>query len=177
MKIHSILACSSVNGPGRRFVVWVQGCNRRCGGCFNQGAQSFAGGVEMSRGEILEEIDTHEVTGLTVSGGEPFEQEEDLAELLVSVKKMGLTTLVYTGYTWEELWDRKSTALKYCDWLIDGQYKKNIPTHCRWTGSGNQRVLLLQNGHITGDATEWEPYSETGEIIINENLHQIQELF
>jgi anaerobic ribonucleoside-triphosphate reductase activating protein len=169
MKIHSILDCSCANGPGSRFVVWVQGCSRHCEGCFNLDAQTFTGGIEMSCRRILAGVDKKKVSGLTVSGGEPFEQDKELAVLLRSAKKMGLSTLVYTGFTWEELSKKKSEALKLCDYLIDGAFEKGNPSLCRWAGSGNQRFLMLQDGHIGADMTCSEPFCETGEITIEEN--------
>ena len=169
MKIHSILDWSCANGPNCRFVVWVQGCSRHCDGCFNPDAQSFTGGMEMTCSDILASVDKKKVTGLTVSGGEPFEQEKELTELLIAAKNTGLDTLVYTGFTWEELSGRRSTALKYCDYLVDGPFEKDKPSTCRWAGSGNQRFLQLQNGIITGDMTDNEPFSEMGEIVIGGN--------
>jgi anaerobic ribonucleoside-triphosphate reductase activating protein len=169
MKIHSILDCSCSNGPGSRFVVWVQGCSRHCEGCFNPGTQPFTGGTEMSCSRILAGVDKKKVTGLTVSGGEPFEQDEELAVLLCSAKEMGLSTLAYTGFTWEELTKKKSEALKFCDYLIDGAFEKDNPSLCRWAGSGNQRFLMLHDGRIAADMTCSDTFCETGEIIIEEN--------
>jgi anaerobic ribonucleoside-triphosphate reductase activating protein len=169
VRIHRILACSKANGPGSRFVVWVQGCNRHCSGCFNPDAQPSGGGSEMDITTILSGIDPECVSGLTVSGGEPFEQPEALKDLLQAARNRGLNTLVYTGYTWEELWARREPALQFCDYLIDGPYEQGNPPRCGWSGSGNQRFLVLCDGVITEDRTERESCAETGEIYISED--------
>lgn len=167
MMVHKIVKCSEANGPGSRIVVWVQGCSRRCGGCFNPAAQPFCGGTYMSAEQILSSADRSRVTGLTVSGGEPFEQPEELAVLLHTAKKYGLDTLVFTGFTYEQLSGLNEPALADCDYLIDGPYRKNVPPVCRWTGSGNQRFLHLRDGLLIQDLTESEQYSKTGEIFID----------
>ncbi|MCQ2584702.1 MAG: radical SAM protein [Treponema sp.] len=169
MRINSILEFSEANGPGKRGVVWVQGCSRQCEGCFNPQTQDFEGGVEKNPESVLQQFDLSKIQGLTVSGGEPFSQKEELLSLLKQAKSKGLNTLVYSGFTYEELFDFASDALEYCDYLIDGPYKKNIPSKCRWAGSGNQRFLELKNGKIVNDLTESDAFSQTAEIIIEEN--------
>jgi anaerobic ribonucleoside-triphosphate reductase activating protein len=152
MKIHRLLSVSQANGPGYRFVVWVQGCSRRCFGCFNPDTHDHNGGYEISVSEIISQIPFAEVSGITLSGGEPFEQPEELAVLLEKAAQRGLDRLVYTGYTYEELtlhenrWIAKSLSL--IDILIDGSYKKEMPQDMLWAGSGNQRILQLRHGNI-----------------------------
>lgn len=168
MRINSILKVSEANGPGKRGVVWVQGCGRKCEGCFNPKTQSYSGGKEMQVSSILRGFNLEEISGITVSGGEPFDQAEELKELLELAKKNNLNTLVYSGYTYKELSLSKRDVLNYCDYLIDGPYKKDIPSKCRWAGSGNQRFLELEKGEIKKDLTESDEYSKTAEIIIDE---------
>ena len=57
MRINSILKESEANGPGKRGVVWVQGCSRHCKGCFNPETQSYSGGIEMDCESIMAEFD------------------------------------------------------------------------------------------------------------------------
>ena len=98
---------------------------------------------------------------------EPFNQKSELKELLKEVKKMGLGTLVFTGFTYEEICNTE--AIKYCDYLIDGPFIKEIPPVCKYTGSGNQRFLKLKNGKIAEDLTlQYKGVNET-EIIIQED--------
>jgi anaerobic ribonucleoside-triphosphate reductase activating protein len=100
----------------------------------------------------MRRIPHDEVTGITISGGEPFEQVEELAYLLETIKETGLHRLVYTGFTYEELAGVGDTAVRksllLTDMLIDGAYQQgNAPT-APWTGSGNQRIILLNKGAI-----------------------------
>ena len=168
MKINSILKLSEANGPGKRGVVWVQGCGRNCKGCFNPKAQSYSGGIEMQVSSIIKEFNLEQIEGITVRGGEPFDQPEELKKLLELAKKNNLNTLVYSGYTYEELCKKNRDVLCFCNYLIDGPYKKDIPSKCKWAGSGNQRFLELENGEIKSDLTDCEEYSKTAEIIIDE---------
>jgi len=133
-------------------VVWVQGCSRRCPGCFNSDTHDPCGGYENEIQEIFKEIPLTEVEGITVSGGEPFEQTEELLALLYTAFQMRLHRLVYTGYTYEELQLKKDITVEKClmetDLLIDGAFKKENPPYMPWTGSGNQRLIQLHNGKI-----------------------------
>jgi anaerobic ribonucleoside-triphosphate reductase activating protein len=143
---------SKVNGPGARFVVWTQGCSRHCPGCFNQATHSFEAGYELSMEQILKRIPYNDVKGITISGGEPFEQVEELAYLLEAAKETGLHRLVYTGFTYEELAEMNDFNVRKCllltDMLIDGPYQQHNTPTAPWTGSGNQRIILLNNGNM-----------------------------
>ena len=90
MRINSILKESKVNGPGNRAVVWVQGCSLHCENCFNKAAHSLNGGIELTPEQIIAQIDCEAVDGLTVSGGEPFDQSSELKKLLELAKEKNL---------------------------------------------------------------------------------------
>lgn len=167
MLINSILPESKVNGLGNRAVVWVQGCSMNCEGCFNNSAHSYTGGTELTAEQIFMQLDCSVITGITVSGGEPFEQSFELEKLLKLAKANKLNTLVYTGYSFEKLCIEHNSTLKLCDYLIDGPYMKNIPSKCKWAGSGNQRFLKLVDGQIVNNLTENEEYSRSAEIMID----------
>jgi len=177
MRIHRILDVSRANGPGCRFVVWVQGCSRQCPGCFNSQTHDPSGGYELKASEIISQIPLAKVSGITLSGGEPFEQADELLALLEETGRKGLNRLVYTGYTYEELLAKKDRVYRNClseiDLLIDGAYKKEKPPYLPWTGSGNQRILQLIDGQIMKiyDKNDVETASTTpdGEIIIDKN--------
>lgn len=88
------------------------------------------------------------IDGITVSGGEPFEQPIGLAALLEGALALGLSTVVYTGFTFEDLMRCKNggvaRALKATDLLIDGPYiSRNRITSKPWIGSSNKRLLCL----------------------------------
>ena len=95
---------SVVNGPGERFVLWLQGCPLRCPGCFNE---EFLPHIERHLIEIDEMLtwvlDVSGIEGITYTGGEPFEQAQGLALLSKQLQAAGLTVVCYTGYTLERL--------------------------------------------------------------------------
>jgi anaerobic ribonucleoside-triphosphate reductase activating protein len=173
MKVHRILPVSLANGPSSRFTVWVQGCSRKCAGCFNPGTHDPHDGKEISVSDIISRIPFSAVSGITVSGGEPFEQAEELALLLTETGKHGLHRLVYTGFTYEELCNKENAAVTKClehiELLIDGPYKKGAPSRTPWTGSNNQRVLELQHGIAKAYKKNDETVPVDGEIIIDQS--------
>ena len=175
MLIHDVLRSSTANGPGDRFVVWVQGCSRRCPGCFNPVAQPFPGtGYDITIPQIMNGI-PDAVEGITIPGGEPFEQPEELLRLVRAARDRKLSVLIYTGYTYEELMnsfsgmkrDLMHDVLKHTDYLIDGPYVRENPSRNKWAGSGNQRFLLLSEGIVVADLTEKPDNWIIGELIIN----------
>lgn len=165
MIIHKIIEGTTVNGPGLRLGVWVQGCKRNCLGCFNEEVCTANGGTQMTIEQIVKLLDKQNYDGITVSGGEPFDQESELALLLKEVKAKGKNTLVFTGYIYDEVYTTES--IKYCDYLIDGPFIKDIPPICKYTGSGNQRFLRLENGLIAEDLTIKYRGADDSEIIIS----------
>lgn len=135
-------------GPGRRVVMWVKGCKRRCEGCIAPEWQEFGGGVEMSVGEVVEEImRMGEIEGLTLSGGEPLEQGAGLAAMVRGVRKIKkeINVICYTGYRREELAGKEGAQelLGEVDVLIDGVYKAAEDDGKGLRGSRNQGVHRL----------------------------------
>lgn len=154
LNIHAVLKRSLVNGPGKRLVVFFQGCDRGCPGCFNPDTHSKEARVMYCPEALLEAYLTDPVEGLTVSGGEPFMQSAGLGRLLFLAHARGLSTLVYTGYVIEELRadPDRARALEYIDVLIDGPFIEEMrePTLLA-RGSTNQRVHLLSGRYKACD--------------------------
>ncbi|WP_017659176.1 4Fe-4S single cluster domain-containing protein [Baaleninema simplex] len=142
---------SEVNGPGKRAVVWAQGCLRECPGCFNPSSWSFEPNQVVSIEELAERITSNSNNeGVTFSGGEPFWQAPALAELARRVKAKGLNVMSFSGFTLDELSGDKAppgaiALLEQLDILIDGPYVEsqaiNDPTSL--VSSRNQRVRVL----------------------------------
>ncbi|MBI5886855.1 MAG: radical SAM protein [Deltaproteobacteria bacterium] len=155
INIHAVIPSSRVNGPGRRMVVFFQGCGRNCPGCFNPETHSDAGGLIKTPQQVFDESLTKGIEGLTVSGGEPFEQPDGLTALVrLARTRYGLTTVVYTGFTIEELQKdpQRGSALQYIDVLIDGPYKEGMKeTTLLARGSTNQRLIFLSNRYQLAD--------------------------
>ena len=83
MRIAGILPRSFVNGEGIRYVVFLQGCPHHCSGCHNPDTWDFNGGKEVSIHDIVEDFKRRKfIDGITLSGGEPFAQQDACVELL-----------------------------------------------------------------------------------------------
>ena len=145
--IHSIETFGTVDGPGVRFVVFMQGCPLRCAYCHNPDTWEFGGGTKMSVNTLLEEILRYRnyIEGITVTGGEPLAQIDFVTELFTKVKEHGLSTCVDTsGATF----NRNETTLKKMDKLLDVCDLvmldiKHIDSakHEALTGKGNENIL------------------------------------
>ncbi len=149
LKVAGIVRESIVDGPGIRLVVFAQGCKHNCPGCHNPETHSFDGGTVISIEAILKMLSENPLLdGITLSGGEPFEQAEGFAELAYRSKLLGFNVMTYTGYTCEKIikdcgqrpgWDR---LLEQTDILVDGRFeedKRNLLLKFR--GSENQRLI------------------------------------
>jgi anaerobic ribonucleoside-triphosphate reductase activating protein len=142
---------SEVNGPGRRAVVWVQGCLRECPGCFNPDSWSFEMNQLISVDAIAQKILSNSNNqGITFSGGEPFWQAPALANLARQVKAAGLSVMSFTGFTLEQLQDDQAPAgaqdlLNQLDLLVDGPYIESLAIHSpnSLVSSRNQRVHVF----------------------------------
>ncbi|MEO2031091.1 MAG: 4Fe-4S single cluster domain-containing protein [Planctomycetaceae bacterium] len=149
LQVAEIQDYSYVAGPGRRCVVWLAGCRRRCPGCFQPQFFSFAVGRRYRVEELAERILAIQgIDGVTFSDGEPFEQSSALAELCRILKsRTDLSLLAYTGYQVEWL---RGADDQYCDFLdtldvvIDGEYRENEAGTYLWRGSRNQRIIFLK---------------------------------
>lgn len=140
-------------GPGKRIGIWLCGCNRRCPNCANPELQAFDGNKKIRIDDAAESLKAllrfKPVDGITISGGEPFEQAKELNALLSAVgEKMPDDILIFTGYTIEELRDRNDPftdkVLLYASVIIDGDYKEELNTGNVLRGSDNQRIHILK---------------------------------
>ena len=151
MRVARILAPITTLGPGNRVGVWVQGCKRCCKDCISPEMQFEDINREIPL-EILikligEAADRDNCSGLTISGGEPFEQCHELGVLLKAVRGRFDDILVYTGYMYSEIQNSKDMrkCLDYIDVLIDGPYiNKDNTADCVLRGSRNQGIIYLK---------------------------------
>lgn len=132
-------------GPGRRVALWVRGCRRHCPECI--APELWAPGTPTPVADVAAELLPllAGADGLTISGGEPFDQASALRTLVALLRvHHDVEVLVYTGYRREELADGEAAALlDAIDLLIDGPYDRDVPNTLGWRGSDNQRVHLL----------------------------------
>ena len=140
---------SKVNGPGNRFVLWTQGCSKGCSECFNPETWSHNIFKEYSPRQIFEIIKNYEVDGITISGGDPLEQEYELLELLFLLKEIKLPKgiILFTGFSRNEIRENpiREKCLEYVDVLIDGRYEKNLKVDFSLRGSSNQEFYFFSH--------------------------------
>ena len=140
---------SKVNGPGNRFVLWTQGCSKGCSECFNPETWSNNIFKEYSPRQIFELVKNFEVDGITISGGDPLEQEDELLELLMLLSSMRLRKgiILFSGFTRAEISSNiiREKCLSYIDVLIDGRYEKNLKVDFSLKGSSNQEFYFFSN--------------------------------
>jgi len=141
---------SVVDGPGRRSVIRVAGCSLRCPGCYVPQTHKRENGSLVSISSIVSEIVANRPKhdGVTILGGEPFDQAASVAELVSRLKKLGFHITVYTGNTIDTLIGRKDKSVDYIlthiDLLIDGPFIRQLKEDAgEYKGSRNQRIISL----------------------------------
>lgn len=149
-RVHSFESFGSVDGPGVRFVVFMQGCRMRCRYCHNPDTWDASAGSEVSAGEVLKKALRYreywgEKGGITVSGGEPLLQMGFVAELFTLAKKEGVSTALDTaagpftlGGAWLGEFDRLMEAT---DLVLLDLKEIDREKHKRLTGASNGAAL------------------------------------
>ena len=139
------------NGPGIRTTIFVTGGTHKCPNCFNEEYQDFNFGNPWTRketDEVIEDLKLDEVKGLTVLGGEPFQNEVDLLQVLRDIKKEVQKDIwIFSGYTYEEILkdQDKKKLLEECDVLVDGRFVEALKDlSLRFRGSSNQRIIDIK---------------------------------
>jgi len=163
MRIHALMEQSTVNGPGKRAVLWTQGCSLSCRGCWNPDTHPVEGGRgEMDTLDLLNWLTplAPNIEGLTISGGEPMQQPAALLSLLIAVRRRfpGLSIGMYSGYAEREL-ERNYLTLwheirRRLDFAIMGRYNAALPCGDPFTTSTNQRLVLFSNRYQLADFKE-----------------------
>ena len=137
MRIAGILPRSFVNGEGIRYVVFLQGCPHHCSGCHNPDTWDFNGGKEVSIHDIVEDFKRRKfIDGITLSGGEPFAQQDACVELLKQLP--GVNVWIYTGYEYEDIQDTELARM--ADVLVVGRFVESLKCNGLF-GSSNQRII------------------------------------
>lgn len=148
MYIARILYPIEVLGPGKRIGIWFCGCPHKCEGCSNPELWEFQERYKTSLNTIKELINKicvdNSVDGFTITGGDPFYQENELVELLGYLKTINEDILVYTGYKKEEI---SPQSLNDIAVLIDGKYIEELNFGHVLIGSDNQKVHILKSAY------------------------------
>lgn len=141
---------SIVDGPGIRFAVFTQGCKHHCHGCHNRDSWGFEKGKNENISDLVFKMKKNPlISGLTLSGGDPFYRTAECTALCRAVKKElpSYNIWIWSGFTYEEIYadSQKRELLELCDILVDGLFLDDCKTmSLPWRGSSNQRVIDIR---------------------------------
>ncbi len=151
---------SIVDGEGIRTVIWTQGCPHNCPLCQNPDTHDYNGGELVDLEDVYIAIDELEgQDGITFSGGDPFVQSKECAEIAKYVRRKGYNIWAYTGFTYEQIINLSKKFPEYMDFLkeidvlVDGKFEMSKRSFdCVFRGSYNQRIIdvqmSLKSGHV-----------------------------
>lgn len=161
LRISGTVDESVVDGPGLRFVVFTQGCHHHCPGCQNPHTHDPEGGYDADTDELLAlALSNPLLSGITLSGGEPFLQPVPLADLARKAKDAGLDVISYSGFTFEQILESPAAMelLREIDILVDGPFvEEKRSMDLKFRGSSNQRAIDVRESLATGHIVPaWE---------------------
>ncbi len=168
MYIARILYPVKVLGPGNRIGIWFVGCHHMCKGCSNPELWDVNQKYYVTITQIEELIrniaDKNEIDGFTITGGDPMEQADEIASLLMKVKDVSEDVMLYTGYKIDELnQEAQQKLLEKVAVLIDGKYDEELNDGSFLRGSSNQVIHILK-----------EQYRKKYEDYAKNNYNKIQ---
>ncbi len=168
IRLYGLVTDSIVDGPGYRTSIFTQGCPHHCEGCHNPGSHAFDAGTVWTLDDVEKKFTGNPLlSGVTLTGGEPFAQAAACAELARRAHAKGLNVWAYTGYLYERLRELAKSdegiaaLLAEVDVLVDGPFVlAERSLELDYKGSRNQRVIDLaqtrESGQITlYQAPEW----------------------
>lgn len=164
IQIFGLVGDSIVDGPGLRFGIFAQGCSHCCPGCHNPESQPKIGGKSYTLAEVRNEVlGNRLISGVTFSGGEPFEQSNACALLAKKLKEDGYDIWAYSGYLVEDLISKSESDpsirifLENIDVLVDGPFVESLQSYdLKWRGSSNQRMIDMPKTLEQGEIIEWQ---------------------
>lgn len=141
-------------GPGKRAVLWLQGCLKRCPGCITPEMQPVVEKQVVSINKLVSLIKSiNGISGITIYGGEPLLQAGALCLLAEYLQKYNKSVMLYSGYTLAAIRACSLPAmqrlLKNTDILVAGPYIDRLNHNQMWRGSSNQKILLLSDRYKT----------------------------
>lgn len=156
------LAPVSTLGPGSRLGLWVQGCTLACPGCASQDTWDTSRGSWWSVGRLVgvveQEIQRSGITALSVTGGEPLQQADAVAELLRAVRPLltgGVPVLLFTGYAPTAARARAPWLDELCDVVIAGRYRPELAGPHALVATSNQTVLCRDDS-VRQEFMQWQ---------------------
>ena len=180
LNISKTLSHSCANGPGTRAVIWVQGCTIGCDGCYSQSTHPHR------KIHVVDPLDLAKwvcsidgIGGVTISGGEPFEQSEALAKFLLTVKqnRPELSSFLFTGYEINFLQQSTNKSiqniLEIVDMLSSGPFVAELyESDLLWRGSSNQQLSYLSARYSPEDEEEWSLISPIEEVFMHNHGYE-----
>jgi anaerobic ribonucleoside-triphosphate reductase activating protein len=176
LRLHAFVPVSLANGPGQRAVIWLQGCTLGCPGCFNTDTHSLEGGHWASISEQMERLfDLQDsIEGITISGGEPFQQFGSLLAFLECIRaETHLSVILFTGYTWTEIKRIPDVQrmLTCVDVLLTGRYVASLRLGYGLRGSSNKEIHLVSNRYSLAEIAAVPPaeviIAEDGDVVLS----------
>ncbi len=148
LNVSAVRPRTATNGPGWRAAVWVQGCSLGCPGCFNPSTHAHEARRFWVPEQLAERMMDRDVEGISILGGEPFEQAAACARLARRARELGGSVVTYSGYTHGYLagsdLPEVRALLAETDMLVAGPYVESLRTDGRaWHGSSNQELVFL----------------------------------
>lgn len=161
LNVADVVVGSYTNGPGKRIVIWIQGCTIKCKGCFNEELQPHMArhlvDPELFAIKIVDLCKDNRCDGVTLSGGEPFQQSEALTKFLRVIRDSNLTIVCFSGYKSTTLLKSNDThvksSLENIDVLIAGEF--TVTNKCfnrMWWMNPDKDVLFLTSAYNSADS-------------------------
>lgn len=172
LNVAGVVPRTRANGPGLRAAVWVQGCTRGCRGCFNPETHAHRAARLLDPEALAAQLAaTPDLEGLSLLGGEPFEQARCSARLAAAARRRGLSIITWTGYP--AAWLSRSTLpevqalIAASDVLVAGPYRQaqREPRPRLW-GSANQEVVHLTSRYTPEMLSRWSP-PQAVEVVVS----------
>lgn len=155
MNYSGIINCSIVDGTGFRTSLFISGCKHHCEGCHNKDTWDFNNGkpyTEDVEEVLFDKISDSHIKGLTLTGGDPLYNADEVYQLLVRFRERFRDTKnvwLYTGFTYEYCKEHFNNILELCDYLVDGLYDCKLrDINLPFRGSSNQRIIDLKNNEV-----------------------------
>lgn len=168
-------------GPGVRAGIWFQGCTLACDGCLSKDTWEADPATAVDIATLLGWLRSlPKVEGVTISGGEPFQQPEALAALLTAIDDWrtvagrDIDVLVYSGYAEPALRRRHPSIVAQCDAIIAGPYVQRRNHGDHWRGSDNQTLMLnTELGRARLGDIAAEPGGELQVSVVDDRVYYI----
>ncbi|MGL4615305.1 MAG: pyruvate formate lyase 1-activating protein [Shewanella sp.] len=167
-RIHSVESFGTVDGPGIRFITFMQGCLMRCQYCHNRDTWDLDGGKEVQVDELMSQIISYRPFldasngGVTASGGEAMLQAEFVAELFKACKKEGIHTCLDTNGFVRKYTPIIDELLDHTDLVLLDIKQMNDDKHIELTKVSNHRTLQFAQYLANRNQTTWIRYVVVG---------------